>query len=1109
MVWIRFLVKSVFSTLWYSFATLIIVAAVAISTFRLTAPLANTYTNSIETWVQQALGRPVHISEINAYWRGLQPHILLNKLQVLNDDRDKTLIAFDQAEISIDLLNSLRHLTLLPGSLSIDGINLNIETDRHGQTRITGLQSQPFTRDSQSNENLAQWVFGQSQLHLRKGNIYWSDLQHQVRYQFSGVQMTLLNAGERHVLRGLAELPANLGRSVRFAADLRGPGNHPRRWHGKTFLRCSECRFKALNHYVPDRTWQWQGGRADLEMWAGWNNGQLRKLEGYARLHKPRLLGRDKAELEKISGRFAWRGAPDQWQLLVEDVHINLNGESWPTTRLVVQNQGEFIHITTGFVRLQELSDTLALFPATPIALKTFLQQLDLHGDVHGMQWVAQISRPENFFLHADVLDLSIKSWRYLPALHGVDGSIKLTRDAGIVNINSHDASIDWPYMFRHRLHFDAIAGKAAWRKSGRHWIAASRQIHAVHGDLDLYGRIALRKPRGPFTQQGSFIDLGVNAGRGSLDGIRQYLSLKAIPRYVGDKINAIAHKATIEGGGVLFQGHIKKYPFLQGDGKFLVQTDLHDASVVYAAPWPKLTNVQAHFTFDGRTARLSHGAGKIYRSAFHQSNVVIDGLRAKTPRLQVNGHIRAGTDDAVTFLVQSPLKQRFEPYLQGADAGGKSDISLQLSMPLHGIPAVNVQGQVQLRNSRIDMHAVGVKLDKINGTLHFTNEKLRAKSIRANIWNMPAKLDVHTEKSAKNTYTVISGKGDVDVAKLRARFDLPALRYANGASTWQGVMRIRQASLEVFPQLKLQLQSHLQGIAIDLPEPVGKTADQAQKFFLEHFVRSTNGNTLHLHYEGGNLRAVFYGENRSGRGLMFQRGELRFGGEPAVLPTEKGLRVGGFIAKLSASEWDRMLFANNQGETHQIANTSIATLVNRIDVSVQNGEAMGYRFNDVHLNATKTADRWQAQVTSADAEGMVRLPVDFNRDTLEINMKRLYLNPIESHRPAKTDPRYLPAVQATITDLKYAGAKLGSVTCRIAKYPPGLEIQTMEIDSPILSVNVKGRWFVIDGKTTTKAYAAMDADNAGRLLENFGFVNSLSGGKSKLVFDLQWPGQP
>src|SRR3569623_543775 len=218
--------------------------------------------------------------------------------------------------------------------------------------------------------------------------------------------------------------------------------------------------------------------------------------------------------------------------------------------------------------------------------------------------------------------------------------------------------------------------------------------------------------------------------------------------------------------------------------------------------------------------------------------------------------------------------------------ATGQSRLDLSKNLPLAKRP-LKIDGTLHIANSSLKLTEPELEITAIDSALEFYEDGLRVSDIHARLCDQPAVVGVRTETA--NHATVFEALGMADAKGVSDKF-LPALApQVSGIAPWRGVLRMAGADKG---GALLQISSPLTGVAVMLPEPLGKSVDSERRLNIDLPLPLKGARATRVQYAGLLDARLLVADAAGAVGL--RRAEIRFGGGPAVLPQEDVLRVRG-----------------------------------------------------------------------------------------------------------------------------------------------------------------------------------------------------------------------
>src|SRR5690606_20256256 len=88
-------------------------------------------------------------------------------------------------------------------------------------------------------------------------------------------------------------------------------------------------------------------------------------------------------------------------------------------------------------------------------------------------------------------------------------------------------------------------------------------------------------------------------------------------------------------------------------------------------------------------------------------------------------------------------------------------------------------------------------------------------------------------------------------------------------------------------------------------------------------------------------------------------------------------------------------------------------------------------------------------------------------------------------------------------------GLNLGATSLRTRPTTTGLTIEQLRTRSPAQRIDATGEWSGRGPSARTRLAIGIGSEDAGALLEGFGFGRRIHGGKGEFRFEASWPGSP
>jgi uncharacterized protein (TIGR02099 family) len=397
------------------------------------------------------------------------------------------------------------------------------------------------------------------------------------------------------------------------------------------------------------------------------------------------------------------------------------------------------------------------------------------------------------------------------------------------------------------------------------------------------------------------------------------------------------------------------------------------------------------------------------------------------------------------------------------------------------------------------------VAVEAASGTVEFAREGLRGRGIAARVLGLPVELVLYPQTVEGRLTTVIEARGQVDSADLQARLPAPLGERLHGQTTWLATVTLPEVPPGGRPAPFLHLASDLHGLALDLPTPFAKPADQPRSLVIETALGGDTRREIHAAY--GTLASAVI--ELAGDGHLV-RGEVRLGEADAVLPAELGLRVRADLAATVLDDWIDLAVGFTGGgagadRTDDRGGNDIA-----LKAKVGNLRAGRHPFTGVELSAGREREGWNARFTAREAAGRLHWP---DGGVLDLDLERLYLTDGgkegQGAEEQPSDPHRLPALRLRCADLRLDDLALGRLEVETRPDPEGLVVKDLHLRTPTLRVDGEGRWSATGKDHSSSFDLHFETADLGATLSALGYLGAVEGGPGQARLHAHWHGPP
>jgi uncharacterized protein (TIGR02099 family) len=1088
--------------LWLLLVLLLALTAAALTAVRLLVPMLGEYRLEAEKLASEALHRPVSIGRMEASWRGFNPVLKFKGISVAGNGSEDGRLAFEQVWVGLDLPRYLFDRQVRLASIDVIGAEVGVVRDRDGRIYIDRLPG------NGSDAPFAPGLLDGGRLSLHNSEITFRDLKTgRPPLQFSNATLTLRNSGSRHTLSGEVTLPEQLGQRIGVQAEFSGPLDRFNDWHGRLYAmgRSLSIMPDILKDVAPGID---ALGVADVRCWVDFGAGRLRAVSAEIDLHNVRLRHQGSERTadyvaEQVSGVFGWRRQAANWQFVARDVVVTQHGVLHAPTRVWLARHDEpgkgTISATASGLVLRDLQPLVELLPGIAAPYRHRFARLRPEGLVETFAiklGVPAEGPPQLLWFDLSLRDLAISQDDGMPGIAGLTGTARGTQEGGTLWISSQDFIYRDDRLFTEPLHFDEFSGEAAWKYREGRLNFTSDALNLTNGDLAVEARLALEQlPEEPAPR----MDLQIALHRFQLDVIRHYLPARVMSKTGVQWLQRGLVSGAVTGGSVVIKGRLDQLPFDKGEGVLQARLPVTGAVLDFSPGWTPIRGLDAQVDFTGRSMDIRSRRGKIRSASLAAVRARIKDLQR--PDLVLEGTVQGELPVMLAELGSSPLGEIYGGFVDRVESGGGAGLGLDLRVPLHGDDRhLDVKGSIILRDNSLKVLPDGPALEHIKGQLAFTSNGISGRELKARLLGAPVNIEVSTDVAAG--VTRVSMNGPIDVAGYVAGAWQGSAPPVSGSSEWNVMLAIgRLKGRNELPEVDLTLSTNLQGIAVDLPAPLGKTAQESRRLSIAVDRLSKPDKRLRFVY--ADLLQGVCAIRDSGHGMQCSRGNIHLGTGEAVLPDARMWLISGHTPAFSLTRWQPVLAGFKSGPGLPV----------KLDLVIDELEVLQHVVREVTL---RSEDAGLVQALILDGPGSAGT-IELTRTgdgvvKVMMNLDRLFLEKgavpgVTQEAPAKAEK--FPELQITIRKLKYNNVNYGELQLQAVRKANTVRVERLLVASKKLRLQATGDWTTGDGKSLSRFDVEVTEGKLASLLRDFDYREDMSGGDLSGTLHASWQGAP
>ncbi|HKV98017.1 MAG TPA: YhdP family protein [Gammaproteobacteria bacterium] len=1095
-------------------AALVLVLAAAAGLFRALAPLVPTYRAETQTWASRVLGRPVEIASMGARLGLVGPELTLGHVAILSRDGHYVVIEARELRLGLSLRAVLHGQFSRPSRIVLIQPQLVLERETDGRYAVRGLEGSlnPGARETDWRATAAEAFAQNAALRVRGGQVTLIDMRSPAApLVFRNLQLNLDNSRDDHRLSGRVQLPVEFGRSLSFSTQVQGGGLDPAAWQWQAQAEGDSLDLAQWLEYWPAAQARFRGGNVDVR--AALTGVGTRVDHAEARISARKIVPADaSSSLDLLAGTLNWTRSAAGWTLAGRDLQLRRGANILPVSQFDLRYARAAPDSTSwsgdaSFLRLQDIVFLSTWLPADFSAATARLQKLAPSGDLKDVQFAAQ--RAAGSFgpwaLSGQFDNLGLRADGDIPGFSGLSGALDANQDGGTLTLAGTNATVNFAHLFRGPLTATTLKADVQFHHDAQGWLFTLKDLAAANQDVQqasATGTLLL-----PADGSSPVIDLQASVQNADARSKSTYFPVGIMPKEVVAWLDSAIVGGQAPSASLILRGKLADFPYDHGLGLFDIRFHLLHGQLDFADGWPPIKDLDADVEFKNQGMYVTLRQGTLLGDQI--GGATADFVDLRNGMLHIQGDARGDASAALTFLRNGPLKTRFGHVLDGLSATGGADIDLNLQLPVEHVENYRLAANVQLQDVGLTLVSLPHwPVRGLHGTVKITQDGVSAEKLQAAFLGAPLSIRLSPGTRPDTTRFTVNGGAQAGplAAMLPAAFK-PAL---SGVTAWQLSGALPNKPAESSAGLSLTLQSDLRGLALDLPPPFAKTADDAVPL---QTVLNFDGNKLNLRMAYGTVMHGVYRLHDVDGAWRFDRGNLVFGGGTPALPAAPGLMLDGELPEFSLTDWKGFL---PTGTTAAPVAPVLPLWLRGADLTIGQFAGFDQRIQNLHLGLARAADHWTLALSSQPIAGTINWP--FQPDAqhpIAADMQRVTLlrKPQvgnAAHPPAKLDPHAIPPLQIDIKQFRYNDIALDNLHVELEPQAEGVNLKSLTVASPGLELHASGQWTVQpDAGTHTVLDVQLQSQDVKQTLQAFGFAPGISGSRGEMQAELNWPGGP
>ncbi len=1096
--------------IWTAAALVLVLVAVIAGMAELLLPYADRYQTQVEARLSKFVGQPVRFDSLAGSWDVTGPEFEISGLSVYADDADQGApeLVVEHARVKFSLLNYL-----FPNrpfyEFEIVGAELLLLRDADGVLKLSGLSS-----DKPMDISELLTLFSSIEI------MDFTDVSLQVKDAISGFSMTF-NSSLAQVQYANNEIVA--GWHAQLAKDNSAfsldalVGELAGEMDGSLSLHLEESVPQSLRVYVsskinqPDQflsmfaeDWrQTAKGEIEAEAWLEWQAGEPLQLSGNlaATGLEWQLAAEDiPVKLDELSTDWRLHWVDNQhWSIALAKlsaVNVGQDLLQGEVLLMVAPDAETSMHLQTGQADLAFAQSLLR-----PLASKLNWQYPWLATTVNGQLENLSLELDNNNQLSSLSLlakQVSIQGNAEQLSLGPLDVKVNFARAEGVLSLSATNAELNWPTVFSQRQHWDKFECQLDFNLTTAAQLQLKTQLCELENvDVSLGLELSLLMSEGE-----PVVDAQVLINHLSAASLKKYWPDQVMSKRSISWLNPAFSIGEVRGAQIQLLGKLSEFPFRDGNGIFSARIPAYNMSLEFNRNWPNLEKTDAVVTFDNLLMRVQAKTSTTNGIEISSASAKLDFRDKLIIDIKLDEQVQA--EELMAYLQASPLEEIMNLSLKPVQISGPAKVKGRLIFYMDGRKEwFDVSGQVALKSASLFLPDWRIQLDKLNGVLDWSEHgvsvtemtaKLGAAEARINLLAGPEKAAGNILQAQLQTVSTVNNLMPPDL-RLVDKID----HYLAGATSWDIGITIEERRPDGSMPLYLDLESDLQGMAMNFPAPLHKLTEDSWPV------------KIHIPLQGPDRQLVIKFMDRLGLRASLDKGRgkaesirVLLGDDTVGEPRKGYFDLGGVAAEFNLDGWVGIL------STRAASQNNLAIAPGNLAFEAAQLGFLGRQIANTRLEINYLNDSYEAVFSGPSISGRIRLPGG-GRKALVADFDRLILPVSEDELPTlELNPAELPPMHLYAREFGFGHLSLKET--RIETYPVkgGLRFETLEGNFNTVHLIASGDWMQTpQGGQHSQFNLHISAETIDELMQALDFDAGVTGGQSMIDFDGGWDDSP
>lgn len=1087
---------------------ILILFVVMMALLRLALPYLSDYQEDIEQYLSRELQRKILVKQIDADWHWFSPRLKLIDVSIADKDGRSTFLRLDEISFEFGLIDNLTAFSFEPTVITLSGGVVLLKKDKQGQVY---LQSRPLmnasgsgaSSDGMLNDIAAQ--LNNKEIHVVGIEVHWTDLNHsRVPLVIKQVNTIVKVLDDKFQVLVDAKTPEKMGKSLMIKADIRRD-QKPDEREFSLYINASRIKSDYVYRYIPD-----PGVKIktviDTETWLRFKGKALQELSGILAADEiivSESEGKNKHQwvAKNLNTKFQLNRRDELWSLTLDKLNMDLDQHQWRDVYLTsrINMQTSAIKLRCDKLYLQDVADLVRQLPVGN-KIKQVINKYNPAGvltktNIEINDW----ARTKDWVFKTRFEDLGISLESGKINLKGVSGSLGLEKDSGWLKLKSQNIVFASEY-FNQPVQIDSLYTDIQINTVNQVKELKADKIVAVIDGVKASARLKY------IVSDERHLDLHLTSRSFSAGWFKNHRSDYFLGKKTSDWIAKAARDASLDNLNLVIHGSLNEIPFRKNTGVLQANFEINHGVLKFAEDWPEVRNLNGTFSYDNEIIKISDSSGQIFNSHLSDTLTTVDLRQTPVPHVIIVGKVQTTADELGRFFEASPLEPDYQKLTSSVSVQANIKSDLRIDVPLNEEP-VAVSGDADIGDGLLTVEKPRYVVSEIKGDLRFANTDIFSNRLSGMFNGHAVVAEINTRAFKTTKQTTVNARFISDLSALFP-FGVSLDSISQDNTGWLMNMGLLHTSLPGVADMKVTISSELDGMALRLPYPLNKKADEKISINAD-FNSFADASELMVHCNSKFNLHMLWKEN-----FEWLRSDIRIQDGPVKL-LRPGLNISAKVDEVDLVQWERFL---DKFETDKPGSGEIN--LNSLTLNTSRLQYQDYQLSNVNLQTKPDAVKLIFDISADEFVGEVELYPSFSKDKpVEVNFSKLRLSSLVKESPEKekiknsTDERLspvlVPPLKISGEDFTYKDYHFDTVNLETSRSRYGMTIHALDLKSEHLDLKAKGSWFIKQDRHQSSFRVELSSDDAGGMLTAYNLTKSMKKGSGQAVINWQWPASP